>query len=488
MAATHDPGPELPIKLDPCSNGEYWPQPLGVVERETIRRTREAAAGYAQQLNVDRRAFLRSMGGAALMLATLSACHGEARASKGKPAGGLYRLLEEAPTEPDAAAESLAGNEFILDVQTHFLEYDAIHQAGGTFAKAFPQAACGDADPLGCFSIEQYLEALFLRSDTSMAVISAVPIPGDASPLSIDQMEKARRTFDSVCHDRRLLLHGGAFPQLGNVETTLEGMRALQAAHRIAAWKVYTHIPGRWWLDDHEVGVPRVGNAFLEEVGKSRSKICCVHKGFGNLFGAGAVEYASPVDIGPAARAHPNVTFVVYHSGYEPELIEGPYTGATANQGVNRLITTLRGSGLGPGGNVYAELGSTWRNVMRDPTQAAHVLGKLLKQLGPDNVVWGTDSIWYGAPQDQIQAFRAFEITPEYQERFGYPALTPAIKRKILGLNSARIYRVKPVRPKCQFTAADVQRAREAIPVANRTYGPSTAAELRTLIQAHGPV
>jgi len=39
-------------------------------------------------------------------------------------------------------------------------------------------------------------------------------------------------------------------------------------------------------------------------------------------------------------------------------------------------------------------------------------------------VLWGTDSIWYGSPQDQIQAFRAFEITPEFQERFGYPALT----------------------------------------------------------------
>ena len=446
MAPTHDPGPDLPIKLDPCSNGEYWPQPLGAVERETIRRTREAAAGYAQQLNVDRRAFLRSMGGAALMLATLSACHGAARASKGKPAGGFYRLLAEAPTEPDAAAETLAGNEFILDVQTHFLEYDAAHQAGGTFAKAFPQAACGDADPLGCFSIEQYLEALFLRSDTSMAVISAVPIPGGASPLSIDQMEKARRTFDAACHDRRLLLHGGAFPQLGNIETTLEGMRALQAAHRIAAWKVYTHIPGRWWLDDHEVGVPRVGNAFLEEVGKSRSKICCVHKGFGNLFGAGAVEYASPVDIGPAARAHPNVTFVVYHSGYErdPDGQEGPYDPAGTPQGVDRLVASLAGAGVAPGANVYAELGTTWYLMLRRPAEAAHVLGKLLLAVGPERILWGTDSTWYGSPQPLIDAFRAFTIPPSFQERWGYPSLTPEVKDAILGRNARNVYPVDP--------------------------------------------
>jgi len=488
VAAGPDPDSELPIKLNPCSNGEYLPQPLGTVEREAIRRTREQASTYARRLNVDRRSFLRSMGGAALMLATLSACHGESRAAKGKSAGGQYRLPRESPTEPGAAAGALGGNEFILDVQTHFLEHDATHQAGGSFATAFPQARCNTADPLSCFSIEQYLDELFLLSDTSMAVISAVPIPGDASPLSIDQMEKARRTFDAVCHDERLLLHGGAFPQLGDLQTTLDGMLALQTEHPIAAWKVYTHIPGRWWLDDHEAGVPQVGNAFLDEVGKSRSKICCVHKGFGSLFGAGAVEYASPVDIGPAATAHPSVTFVVYHSGYEPEIVEGPYTDATANQGVNRLVTSLRRSGIGPGGNVYAELGSTWRNVMRDPTQAAHVLGKLLQALGPDHVVWGTDSIWYGAPQDQIQAFRTFEITPEYQERFGYPALTPDVKRKILGLNSARIYGVRPVPPSCKFTAADIQRARAALPVSNRTHGPTNAAELRALIRAHGPV
>jgi uncharacterized protein len=488
VAAPHDPDSELPIKLGPCSNGEYLPQPLGEVENEAIRRTRAAAETYARRLNVDRRSFLRSLGGAALMLATISACHEESRAVKGRSVGGRFGLLADAPTEPEAASEALSGNEFILDVQTHFLEYDANHQAGGTFALAFPQAQCSTTDPLGCFSIEQYLEELFLLSDTSMAVISAVPIPGGASPLSIDQMEKAQRTFQAVCDDERLLLHGGAFPQLESIAATREGMRSLEEVHRIAAWKVYTHIPGRWWLDDHEAGVPQVGDAFLDAVAASRSKICCVHKGFGNLFGAGAVEYASPVDVGPAARSHPGVTFVVYHSGYEPEHIEGPYTEETANVGVNRLITTLRSSRIGASGNVYAELGSTWRNVMRDPTQAAHVLGKLLKVLGPERVVWGTDSIWYGAPQDQIQAFRAFEITPECQDRFGYPALTAAVKRKILGANAARIYRVKTQRRTCQFTAEDIQRAREAIPAANRTHGPTNVAELRALIQAHGPV
>jgi hypothetical protein len=80
---------------------------------------------------------------------------------------------------------------------------------------------------------------------------------------------------------------------------------------------------------------------------------------------------------------------------------------------------------------------------MRDPTKAAHVLGKLLVAVGPDRILWGTDSLWYGSPQDQIQAFRAFEIAPELQEEFGYPALRDKDKKRIFGLNAAKLYGVK---------------------------------------------
>jgi hypothetical protein len=77
---------------------------------------------------------------------------------------------------------------------------------------------------------------------------------------------------------------------------------------------------------------------------------------------------------------------------------------------------------------------------MQKPNDAAHVLGKLLTYCGEDNILWGTDSIWYGSPQDQIQAFRAFQISQDYQEKYGYPAITPRIRRKIFGLNAAKPY------------------------------------------------
>jgi uncharacterized protein len=100
--------------------------------------------------------------------------------------------------------------------------------------------------------------------------------------------------------------------------------------------------------------------------------------------------------------------------------------------------------------------------------------------------VWGTDSIWYGTPQDQIQAFRAFEITSEFQQQFGYPALTQKVREKVLGTNSTRVYKVKPKKGHCDFTREELEQVRQELPTGPRTYGPKTGQQVAALIRAHG--
>jgi hypothetical protein len=108
---------------------------------------------------------------------------------------------------------------------------------------------------------------------------------------------------------------------------------------------------------------------------------------------------------------------------------------------VNRFIKAYIDNGFQPNeGNLYAELGGVWNAYKGIPEQAAHVIGKLLKHVGEDRICWGTDTVWHGSPQDQIQAMRTFQISEEFQETYGYPAMTPAIKAKIFGLNGARVY------------------------------------------------
>jgi hypothetical protein len=127
---------------------------------------------------------------------------------------------------------------------------------------------------------------------------------------------------------------------------------------------------------------------------------------------------------------------------------------------VNSLLKALDDHGIPPNANVHADLGTTWRETLDTPTEAAHVLGKLLTRVGADNVMWGTDSIWYGSPQPQIMAFRAFQISPELQERYGYPALTPELKAKVFGLNAARVFGVDVDAARCALDATDLAAAR----------------------------
>ena len=217
-----------------------------------------------------------------------------------------------------------------------------------------------------------------------------------------------------------------------------------------------------------------MGNPFLDEVARSGAPVLFVHKGLSDQS-----RYGSPEDIGPAARAHPDVKFVVYHSGFEVAHLEGPFTAETAHVGVNRLVDSVQKAGIGPGENVYAEIGSTWWHLLRRPDEAAHVLGKLLVAFGENNVLWGTDSIFYGSPQGQIDALRAFQIPSDLREQHGYPELTRGIKAKILGWNAAALYGVDPITSPVGFTAADLEAARIEHPVPTMTWGPSTNEEVR---------
>jgi predicted TIM-barrel fold metal-dependent hydrolase len=478
--------PRLPIKFGPASNGEYLPYPKTSLVRETERRAFELADVHARRLGMDRRRFLQTMCGAATALFALAACSKDqhrATASSGAPTsapGGTFRVPTTATTEPEAARAAIGGDEFVFDVQTHLLDYTS-GAPTGSFASGFPYASCGEPNSYECFGLDHWFEEIFVRSDTSMAVISAVPILSDPNPLSIAVMERAKDAARRVCGDGRVFMQGQVNPNVGELNAVVDGMRALRAEHEIVAWKAYTHVPldRGWFLDDHDAASVQCGHAFLDAVRDLGPKIVCVHKGLG-----GGASHSSPEDIGAAAKANPDISFVVYHSGYDGPN-EGAYTDATANVGVNRLITSLRRAGVGTNQNVYAELGSTWWNAMRDPTQAAHVVGKLLKYVGTDRVVWGTDSIWYGSPQDQVQAFRAFEISEEFQDLYGYPALTSGVKRKIFGQTSAKLYGLDPAVAKCDATPREVEELRASLP-ASTTYGPTTAQEVRALIDAHG--
>jgi len=97
--------------------------------------------------------------------------------------------------------------------------------------------------------------------------------------------------------------------------------------------------------------------------------------------------------------------------------------------------------------NVYAEVGTSFANsAVAHPKYAAALMGTLVKGFGADHVLWGTDSVWYGSPQWQIEAMRRLEIPEDMQKKHGFSALGGAdstVKQMIFGTNAARLYRMR---------------------------------------------
>ena len=483
MSPPIDPdGTRLPIKLDTTSNGEFVPVPLSSANREANRLAHAFAEKSAERLNLSKRQFLVSACGAASTLLAFNAANAAAGRS-----GGLFELPAESALEPQLAQAKLGGKgEFIFDVQGHFIDPTGAWVKNASGLTAFrwsPKAACalaqrpGPMSHLDCLGPEEFVKDVFLDSDTDMMVLSFVPSTREAEPLTIAAADAVRQIVARMEGTHRLLLHGRVNP---NQAGDLEGMDELKERWGVSAWKTYTQFGpgGRGYFLSDDVGL-----RFIEKARALGVKVICVHKGL--PFGQRSYEHSQCSDIGVVAKRFPDVRFLVYHSGFVSSVREQAYDHDAKRDGIDTLIRSLIDNGLGPRSNVYAELGSTWRFLMRDPEQAVHALGKLIKYCGEDNVLWGTDSIWYGSPQDQIQAFRTFQISAELRARHGYAEITPARRAKIFGLNAAQVYGLTATEVK-KYTSRD-RVAREKTAYLERpephfrTYGPRTRREFLAL-------
>lgn len=477
----------LPIKLDSTSNGEFEPIALEDVHEYANQSALETATLAARKLRMTRRQFLVSSAGAA---STLLAMNG-AYAAAGKR-DGYYELPAEAALENETAHEFLGKKEFIFDVQGHYVNPNGAWMkdmpADARPLRGMPAAGCAvgeeamkAGDPHGyleCLGPEQFIKDVFMDSDTDIMVLSFVPSRREAEPLTIDEAAATRDIVAELDGKHRLLLHGRVNP---NQPGDIEDMDELVERWNVSAFKTYTQWGpdgNGFYLDDPE------GIAFLDKARKLGVHNICIHKGI--PFGRKSYEHSLCDDIGRVARRYPDLNFLVYHSGFVPGQPERAFD-PERNEGIDSLVKSVIDNGIAPNSNVYAELGSTWRFLMRDPDSAAHALGKLFKHVGHYNVLWGTDSIWYGSPQDQILAFRSFQISKRLQEQHGYPAMTPELRARVFGLNAMKPYGITLEEARKHAAKDSIERARANY--ANnpdphfRTYGPKTRREFLQLLR-----
>lgn len=127
-------------------------------------------------------------------------------------------------------------------------------------------------------------------------------------------------------------------------------------------------------------------------------------------------------DVDDAATSFPELNFIIDHIGL-PRLDDFCW------------IATQES-------NVYGGLAVAMPFIHGRPRYFAEMMANLLYWIGPDRILFGSDyAIW--EPGWLIEKFWSFELPEDIKAEFGVN-LDEEAKRKILGLNAARLYGINP--------------------------------------------
>ncbi|MBI3989641.1 MAG: amidohydrolase family protein, partial [candidate division NC10 bacterium] len=425
-----------PVPTQMMTNGEFMPLAQTRAQREVEERLKRMADTYGKKLGLSRRQFLQTSCGMAAAFLAMNEVFGP-----------FFRVDPAEAADPAAAAERLASlaDEFILDAQTHHV-HDNYAWEGILFLTQYAQGRnpqkkawdpkLGTKPPtLDWLKFDQYIKHIFLDSDTKVAILSGFTSETPQNmALTSDQIVESRNIFNKLTGSQRMMAHGLFWPgRPGN----LDEMDRVAQGLKIDSWKGYTvgdPLYGEskypWMMDDEKMTFP-----CWEKAEKVGVRNVCIHKGLMPPDYQASFQnwrYAKVDDVGGAAKAFPNLNFIIYHSAIRPLLDVEEAAAEFEKTGYIPWVTDLTQIPKKYGvNNVYAELGTVFAStVITHPRLAAAILGQFIQHMGVDHVIWGTDSIWYGTPQWQIEAFRRFQIPEALAEKHGYAPLTRPVKEQ----------------------------------------------------------
>lgn len=520
-----------PIPTQMISNGEYMPAPQTDKQRQVEERIKSMADAAGKKLGMDRRRFLASAGGTAAALVAMNEVFGR-----------FFNVDPVEILDSAAAAEAATPRDmFVFDDQLHFLRGTRAAAGVRLRAVAQgpkgepPDVTHNPFNPKGELDehgekwgvwnpalvglpnvpennlLVRFLKDVYLDSQVTVGLLSNVTasvISDDNSSrpprnvkeamdgeiLTAAQTVAARNFVNEISGSTRMLAHGLLYVGKGN----LDYIQQQTDENHPDSWKGYNisnaakvdYDPSspmqQWRHDDEDVAYPT-----FDLIAKNYRRIkdrypgyncICVHKGLAP--GPPDPKRGHPADLPKAARDWPNLNFVTYHAAIQPawfmhDALQEIRSGKLRNGVPDISWTTEYAQIVAPYANTYAEIGTTWAStIVTFPTVAAHILGQLMKYMGPDRIVFGTDSVWYGSPQWQIDALWRFQIPEQMQHKYGYPAITDEDKRKILGLNSAKLYGIEGV-----ASGRDLDRRFKPVP---KDYEARMSVGLKTLLEFPG--
>jgi hypothetical protein len=465
-----DQEPLYPFPMAPVSNGEWCPLPITERQVRLARLVIDETTARAKRHGLTRGQFLKTA--AATMTAFM--CMNKVYGYDQSGDNAMLPVKKEHCDDLDAAREVLDKKDwFVMDVQQHHVDLELFGNTGDFFCFLDFIKAPGTMCPESIGQLA-YIREIFVNSKTSIGVISGLPA---GIPCGPEQMAKTRDLVNQLAGSERALSQVVCDPKapadaataIGQMEHQLKDLKG-------RALKCYTYSYGGWRLDDAD------GTAMLEEATRLGITLVNTHKGLPAIFAPGSPETVRTIDYPGALKNFPKMKFMAYHSGF----FQGD-THPEGKAGITEWIEVLESLEKKDRKRMYSEIGSTFGfNLVADNGDApgqqqfriAHLLGQLVKTLGSRNVIWGTDSVWWGSPQFLIDAFTTMQIPASLQEQFGYPELTDKVKKRILGENAARLYKVKPKQERCTVPAAAVDMLAQAQAAQG---GPREGRSLRAL-------
>jgi len=437
MRRDDDPKATIPFPLAPVSNGEWMPKGPTPKQLATMKVVAEETEKQARRHGMSRAQFLRTAAGTATAFWVMNHVHGMDQTGD----AAVLPVRKEQCEDLDGASELLDRKMFIMDVQTHHADVDKFGADACflRFVREVGDPRCVD-DPsiLGQYN---YIKEMLIDSQTSVAVIAGLPYGLPQGPANIRQ---TRDLINQMAGSERSVSQAIVDPTApAGTETHISTLEQQVREFGARALKTYTYSYGGWRLDDENVAFPLLQKA--QDLGLG---LVNTHKGLPAIFAPGSEQTVRTTDYPGVVKAFPKLKFCAYHSGYFGEADDHP----EGKQGVTEFIEQLAKMTKKERRRMYAEIGTTYALTMAEGGDApAHLLGQLLLAVGPKNILWGTDSIWWGSPQFLIDHFKNLQIPTRLQEQYGYPALTDKIKRRILGLNAAKLYKVSPRARRCSI-------------------------------------
>ena len=440
-----------PIPVQSVSSDEFMPGPQTRMQREFEVRLKEMGAKMAKRLNISRRRFFQSAAGMATAFLAMNDTYG--------PIFGVSRAEAQTPEKANERAKKLSG-QFIMDMHTHFLRPGTrimtfVNQRKAVGKAGWNPSLQSKEQTIDDLMFTNYLKEIYLDSDTKVACISGAPSEVLEDWFLTNEMKaQARADVNGLAKSRRMMSHAIFTPGyegwMEQVDHALKDLKPDSMKGYTIGDNTNKNLSKHAWLMDDEKLVYPAYEKFV----KAGIKNVCVHKG---LFPP-SVEKQFPSllahsdvrDVGKAAKDWPQLNFIIYHGAYrwagggsvDDAWKQFEQTGRI--EWVTDLSEIPAKFGVK---NVYADVGQLFaQSTIADPRVSAVMVGQLIKGMGADHVCWGTDAIWTGSPQWQIEALRRLEIPEELQKKYSLSPLGPAdgkVKNAIFGGNNARLYNYK---------------------------------------------